>query len=191
MSMEAVRNLSIRTIRARLMTPPGGRVSSELEVISSPLVRELRMKEIEEEECRRGVLLEARRIRARELLGEFKEKLEWWLIEAGEAPLEPVIPRKTVAEIIGAASKHYDIPIIHILSARRKAEFVRPRRMVMYLAREHTEGSFPMIGVRLGGRDHTTIMAGYRAIAALVAENDPKTINDIAALRAMLNLGQE
>ena len=44
----------------------------------------------------------------------------------------------------------------------------------MFLAREMTAASFPMIGRHFGGRDHTTIIHGQRRIAALM-----RTSNEI------------
>jgi chromosomal replication initiator protein len=35
---------------------------------------------------------------------------------------------------------------------------VYPRQVAMYLMREELKKSFPFIGEKLGGRDHTTVM---------------------------------
>jgi len=35
---------------------------------------------------------------------------------------------------------------------------VRPRQIIMYLLREDFSISFPTIGEKLGGRDHTTVI---------------------------------
>ena len=40
----------------------------------------------------------------------------------------------------------------------RKKEVVYPRQIAMYLIREELKKSFPFIGEKLGGRDHTTVM---------------------------------
>ncbi len=188
MSMQSValpRNLSARAIRDRLMKPPGGRDSSELEIISGNMAKAIR---IEQEERRKGLLLDARERRARELLADFSKKLAVWVAEAGISPSEPIIPRLKVSQIVDAASEYFGVPVIHILSARRKASWVWPRRTVMYLAREHTECSFPMIGARLGGRDHTTCITGFEEVASLLREGDKRATNDIAALRGMLEI---
>lgn len=188
MSVEAiapVRNLSARAIRARLMNPPGGRDSSELEIVPEYLARAAK---VDAEERRKGVLRTARRQHAKDLLTAFSGKLEKWVHDAGDIPTEPTIPRLTVSQIIDAASDYFDVPVIHIMSSRRKAIFVRPRRFVMYLARELTECSLPMIGARLGGRDHTTCCVGSEHIAALLRDGDQRTITDVAAMRAILGV---
>ena len=38
----------------------------------------------------------------------------------------------------------------------RKKEIVKPRQVVMFLLREELKSSFPFIGTKMGGRDHTT-----------------------------------
>jgi chromosomal replication initiator protein len=45
--------------------------------------------------------------------------------------------------------------------------------------------SFPHIGKKLGGRDHTTVMHSYEKITRELTE-DPNLIHDIEQIRAML-----
>jgi len=40
----------------------------------------------------------------------------------------------------------------------RKKQLVQPRQISMYLIRKELNGSYPYIGEKLGGRDHTTVM---------------------------------
>ena len=51
----------------------------------------------------------------------------------------------------------------------------------MSLARELTNHSLPEIGIEFGGRDHTTILHGCRAVIEL-READPKTEEDYSIL---------
>lgn len=48
---------------------------------------------------------------------------------------------------------------------RRDAETVTARHIVMYLARELTNQSYPQIGRELGGKDHTSVMNGHHRMA--------------------------
>lgn len=172
MSMEAiapVRNLSIRDrareariIRARLMNLPTSIPATK------PKLAPLTQEDIDHERHSREEAF-----------------IEAW---TGDAAKPCLIARITIAQILAAASEHYEVPIIHILSKRHHAEFVRPRRIAMYLAREHTECSYPMIGARIGGRDHTTAWAGYEAIAKLVREGDQRTLDDLSCIRAVLGI---
>ena len=41
---------------------------------------------------------------------------------------------------------------------------VKPRQIVMYILREDFNTSYPYIGQKLGGRDHTTVMHAYDKI---------------------------
>lgn len=108
------------------------------------------------------------------------------LIPSDDAP--PAIPR--MPDILREVSKKYQIRTIDILSARRTADVVRPRQVVMYLARTLTLLSLPQIGRRLGGRDHTTALHGWRKITKLLPF-DFKLQNDIAEIKTALGVAEE
>lgn len=67
-------------------------------------------------------------------------------------------PKKitTFKNIIKAVSEFYDINEKDLLDRSRKKEIVKPRQIIMYLLREELKSSFPFIGMKIGGRDHTT-----------------------------------
>lgn len=75
-------------------------------------------------------------------------------------------------KIIQVVSEFYDVSEKDILSPRRKKEFVLPRQIVMYLLRQETKASYPFIGMKLGGRDHTTVMYACEKITACLENND-------------------
>src|SRR3989344_1388741 len=52
----------------------------------------------------------------------------------------------------------YNISPSDLIKRSRKKEIVRPRQMAMFLLREETKLSFPEIGQKLGGRDHSTVI---------------------------------
>ncbi|MBU2219940.1 chromosomal replication initiator protein DnaA [Patescibacteria group bacterium] len=60
--------------------------------------------------------------------------------------------------IIQAVAEFYDINTSDLINRCRKKEIVYPRQVAMYLMREELKKSFPFIGEKLGGRDHTTVM---------------------------------
>jgi hypothetical protein len=72
-----------------------------------------------------------------------------------------------------------------IESASRRHTAVRPRQLAMYLARKHTNRSFPEIGHRFGGRDHTTVLHAFNKIS-LLREQDRKVAADLEILEAEL-----
>ena len=90
----------------------------------------------------------------------------------------------SVREIQKAIAKYYRVPMNELLSVRRDAHYVKARQVGMYLCRELTLLSLPSIGRQFGGRDHTTILHGYRKIAGLLP-NDPGLQQDIENLSAM------
>jgi hypothetical protein len=88
-----------------------------------------------------------------------------------------------IAKIIAIVARHYAVTARDIKSERRTADIVRPRQVVMYLAKTLTLRSLPYIGHHLGGKDHTTVLHGVRKITRLVAE-DPALAAEIEALAA-------
>ncbi|OGN08002.1 MAG: hypothetical protein A3C61_02085 [Candidatus Yanofskybacteria bacterium RIFCSPHIGHO2_02_FULL_39_10] len=52
----------------------------------------------------------------------------------------------------------YNISAADLIKRSRKKEVVRPRQVAMFLLREETKLSFPEIGQKLGGRDHSTVI---------------------------------
>lgn len=67
-------------------------------------------------------------------------------------------PKKFISakKIIKAVSEFYDMSEAELLHRSRKQEVVKPRQIAMYLMREEMKSSFPSIGEKFGGRDHTT-----------------------------------
>jgi chromosomal replication initiator protein len=89
----------------------------------------------------------------------------------GEAPKRVTIEliQKTVAE-------HFKIRVTDLKSKKRQRALTIPRQIAMYLARVRTNASFPEIGTRFGGKDHTTVMHAVRKIELeRVSDLDLKT----------------
>lgn len=66
--------------------------------------------------------------------------------------------------ILKSVADFFNIPITDLTKRSRKKEVVRPRQIAMYLLREETKLSFPEIGEKLGGRDHSTVIHAYDKI---------------------------
>jgi Bacterial dnaA protein helix-turn-helix len=84
-------------------------------------------------------------------------------------PHPPLGPRSpgyeiTVSDVLQAVCREFDMKRIDLMSARRTANIVLPRQVVMYLAKTLTPFSLPHIGRRLGGKDHTTVLHAVRKI---------------------------
>jgi len=67
-------------------------------------------------------------------------------------------PKKatTFKNIIKSVADFYDVSEKELMDRSRKKEIVKPRQVVMFLLREELKSSFPFIGTKMGGRDHTT-----------------------------------
>lgn len=86
----------------------------------------------------------------------------------------------TVEEIQKAVSLHFNIKISDLKSAKRLKALVLPRQIAMYLSRQLTSSSYPEIGDRFGGKDHSTIIHAIKKIE--------KNLEADFQLRATLNL---
>ncbi|MEK7160617.1 MAG: chromosomal replication initiator protein DnaA [Patescibacteria group bacterium] len=74
--------------------------------------------------------------------------------------------------IIQAVAEFYDINTHDLINRCRKKEIVYPRQIAMYLMREELKKSFPFIGEKLGGRDHTTVMYAHDKMSKEVEKNE-------------------
>ena len=72
-----------------------------------------------------------------------------------------------------------------MLSGRRTRAIVRPRQIAMYLAKTMTSKSFPEIGKRFGGRDHTTVLHAVRKVEELAA-GDETLAQEIELLKRLI-----
>ena len=90
-----------------------------------------------------------------------------------------------ISAILGACAVFYGVPISCLFAERRTKGIVKPRQIAMYLAKELTPRSLPDIGLRIGGRDHTTVLHGVRKIDALI-KRDPNLAAEVATIRARI-----
>lgn len=66
--------------------------------------------------------------------------------------------RTSPQSILKSVADFYSITMNDLIKRSRKKEVVRPRQVAMFLLREETKLSFPEIGQKLGGRDHSTVI---------------------------------
>ncbi len=96
-------------------------------------------------------------------------------------------PKKNISakEVIKTISQFYDVEEKSIYEKSRKKEVVRPRQVIMYILREDFDASYPSIGEKLGGRDHTTVIHSCEKIKHDMKES-PSLMEEIERIRAML-----
>lgn len=75
-------------------------------------------------------------------------------------------------EVIRAVAEFYDLREKDLASSSRKKEIVKPRQIAMYLLREELKSSFPFIGRKFGGKDHTTAIHAYEKISKELEKNE-------------------
>ncbi|NIZ63302.1 hypothetical protein DL239_20245 [Sedimentitalea sp. CY04] len=72
--------------------------------------------------------------------------------------------RVTLVEIQDIVCDHYGLRREDLIGADRKRVFSWPRQMAMAICCEFTKLSQPEIGRRFGGRDHSTVIHGCKAV---------------------------
>ncbi|MCL4542755.1 MAG: chromosomal replication initiator protein DnaA [Deltaproteobacteria bacterium] len=78
----------------------------------------------------------------------------------------------TVETIIKVVCNYFNIKISDIKSNKKLKEFVGPRQIAMYLIRNYTTLSFPEIGDKFGGKDHSSIIYAVNKIKKILKNND-------------------
>lgn len=78
-----------------------------------------------------------------------------------------------------------DITIDDLRSKRRTDKIVRPRQIVMYLAKELTTRSLREIGRRCGVKDHSTVLHAWQKIGRLT-QTDTKLAEQLETIKGML-----
>ncbi|MCD6471902.1 chromosomal replication initiator protein DnaA [Candidatus Aerophobetes bacterium] len=103
----------------------------------------------------------------------FKKRLD---LDSAKEALKEILPEKeykpiTIESIQKVVSEYYNIEEKNIKSKNRIKTIAFPRQIAMYLCRELTDASFPEIGEKFGGKDHTTVMYAWRKINDLKDKN--------------------
>ena len=88
--------------------------------------------------------------------------------------------------ILDVVSEHFGISIADLKSSKRTAEIAIPRQIFMYLCRDMTSASLKVMGIVLGGKDHSTINHGIKKIQAEIKENESLS-NTIDIIKKKIN----
>ncbi len=70
----------------------------------------------------------------------------------------------SVKDVVKIIADFYHIEEESIYEKTRRKEIVKARQIVMYILREDFNISYPLIGQKLGGKDHTTVIHSYLKI---------------------------
>ncbi|OGV56317.1 MAG: chromosomal replication initiation protein DnaA, partial [Lentisphaerae bacterium GWF2_52_8] len=78
----------------------------------------------------------------------------------------------SVDEIQTKVADYFKISISDMKKKRKTKDIVVPRMVAMYLSRELTSLSLPLIGKMFGGRDHTTVLHACREIKEQITKDE-------------------
>ncbi|MCF6266392.1 MAG: chromosomal replication initiator protein DnaA [Desulfuromusa sp.] len=77
----------------------------------------------------------------------------------------------TVEKIQKKVAEHFQIKTIELKSSKRLKNIVFPRQIAMYICRNMTSLSYPEIGSKFGGKDHSTIIHAIKKIERIMKED--------------------
>jgi chromosomal replication initiator protein len=96
--------------------------------------------------------------------------------------ISPPSKISSIKKIIKTVAEFYEISEKELISNSRKREYVKPRQVAMYLLREELKCSFPFIGRKFGGKDHTTAIHAYNKIVRDL-KNDENLVEEIKEIK--------
>jgi chromosomal replication initiator protein len=91
----------------------------------------------------------------------------------------------TIEAIQREVAGYFDVKLHDMKGPKRHRAIAHPRMIAMYLARKLTNMSFPEIGGRFGGKDHSTVISAVRKIERLCGE-DPTVRSVVGTLEGRL-----
>ncbi len=91
----------------------------------------------------------------------------------------------TIESIQREVAAYFDVKLHDLKGPKRHRAVAHPRMVAMYLARKLTNMSYPEIGSRFGGKDHSTVISAVRKIERLCTE-DPTVKSVVGTLEGHL-----
>jgi chromosomal replication initiator protein len=94
-------------------------------------------------------------------------------------------PSLTIEAIQREVASYFGVKLHDLKGPKRHRAVAHPRMVAMYLARRLTAMSYPEIGSRFGGKDHSTVISAVRKIERLCA-TDPAQRSVVSTLEGHL-----
>lgn len=111
-------------------------------------------------------------------------------IELAKDVLKNVLPAVdrilTVEGIQKIVADFFKIKLVDLTGKRRIRSLALPRQIAMYLCRKHVHSSFPEIGHKFGGKDHSTVVHACSKIENVI-QKDPVLRQQVLALENNLS----
>ncbi len=111
----------------------------------------------------------------REITLELVKEVLYKILKKGE------VREIAVDEIVKTVAGKFGIKISDLKSEKKNKNLVLPRQLAMYLSRKMTNESFPDIGVKIGGKDHSTVIYAFNKMTKRLSEDETlrKTTDEI------------
>jgi chromosomal replication initiator protein len=110
-------------------------------------------------------------------------------MESARDALRDLMPRRqreiTIEDVCRAVATYYDVRVSDLKSDRKLQAYVVPRQLAMYLSRKMVNASFPQIGERFGGKDHSTVIHAVKRVETRLAA-DPDFSRTVDSIRATI-----
>lgn len=91
------------------------------------------------------------------------------LLLKNNSRLQKTVSSKDITRIV---ADFYNVEEKSLYEKTRKREVVKPRQIAMYILREDLNSSYPYIGQKFGGRDHTTVIHACEKIKEDMKKSD-------------------
>jgi chromosomal replication initiator protein len=91
----------------------------------------------------------------------------------------------TVELIQKAVADHFGLKVADLKSDKRLRVFVQARQIAIWLCRDMTKSSYPDIGMRFGGKDHSTVIYAAKKIDTAL-KDDTKLSRTIDEIKSVL-----
>jgi chromosomal replication initiator protein len=91
----------------------------------------------------------------------------------------------TIEAIQREVSSYFDVKLHDLKGPKRHRAVAHPRMIAMFLCRKLTSMSYPEIGSRFGGKDHSTVISAVRKIEGLCA-TDPSVRSVVSTIESHL-----
>lgn len=91
----------------------------------------------------------------------------------------------SIESIQKQVADHFKLKVADLKSEKRYKNFVIPRQIAIYLSRELTKASFPEIGEKFGGKDHSTVIYAVKKIRT-VMDDKPDILDSYEVIKRKL-----
>jgi chromosomal replication initiator protein len=113
-------------------------------------------------------------------------------LELAKETMRATVPSQdtetSVEDIQRIACGYFGIRLADLKSRRRHRAVSFPRMIAMYICRQRLGTSYPELGERFGGKDHTTVISAVRKISGLIEDQDERVLGAVGAIERKLGI---